>query len=192
MDEITVDRFLKRFLIIILSTNSTASFEFLVALKYRWFTKRNVAEKVAYRFCFHNKDYILFEFFSKLIFFCFYVKGQKKEGSRSFTMIYRSMWKLAKGKKIEVAMKILKKEFSDNHLKEFLEMAGQYAHLHSTAIVRFFGITLSSNVSLVMEYFRLGPLNIYLREHRKKIKTVDLIEAASNVASALWHLVSLC
>lgn len=106
-------------------------------------------------------------------------------------MIYRSMWKLTKGKKIEVAMKILKKEFSDNHLKEYLELAGQYAHLQSSAIVRFFGITLSSNVSFVMEYFRLGPMDIYLRENKQFIKPVDLIEAASNVASALWHLVSL-
>lgn len=69
-------------------------------------------------------------------------------------------------------------------------MAGQYAYLQSSAIVRLYGITLSSNVSLVLEYFRLGPLDQYLRNNKGILKKVDLIEAASNVASALWHLVS--
>jgi Janus kinase 2 len=115
-------------------------------------------------------------------------KGQKKEGSRGFTMTYRTMWKVTKGKKIEVAMKILKQESCDKYLKEFLELAGQYAYLQSSAIVRLYGITLSSNVSLVLEYFRLGPLDQYLRNNKGILKKVDLIEAASNVASALWHL----
>ncbi|XP_044265655.1 tyrosine-protein kinase hopscotch [Tribolium madens] len=115
-------------------------------------------------------------------------KGQRKDGSRGITMTYRSMWKVTKGKKIEVTMKVLKQESCDKYLKEFLELAGQYAYLHSDAIVRLFGITLSSNVSLILEYFRLGPLDQYLREHKGILKKVDLIEAASNLASALWHL----
>lgn len=41
-----------------------------------------------------------------------------------------------------------------------------------------------------MEYFTLGPLDQYLRVKKGIIKVVDLIEAASNLASALWHLVS--
>lgn len=54
-----------------------------------------------------------------------------------------------------------------------------------------FGITLSGNISYVLEYFRLGPLDQYLREnkHTKLLKQVDLIEAGSNLAYALWHLV---
>lgn len=105
------------------------------------------------------------------------------------TMIYRSMWKVTKGKKIEVGMKILKKESCDKYLKEFLDLAGQYAFIQSSAIVRLFGITLTGNVSLVIEYFRLGPLDCYLRANKGILKQVDLIEAASNVATALWHLV---
>lgn len=42
-----------------------------------------------------------------------------------------------------------------------------------------------------MEYFPLGPLDQYLREKSGIIKTVDLIEASSNLASALWHLVRI-
>lgn len=43
--------------------------------------------------------------------------GQKKEGSEGITVVYRSMWKLAKGKKMEVAMKVLKHENCEKYLK---------------------------------------------------------------------------
>lgn len=43
---------------------------------------------------------------------------------------------------------------------------------------------------MILEYVKLGPLDQYLRTNKKKIKEVDLIEASSNLASALWHLVS--
>lgn len=41
-----------------------------------------------------------------------------------------------------------------------------------------------------MEYFSLGSLDEYLRNNKKIVKVVDLMEASSNLASALWHLVS--
>ncbi|XP_023023371.1 tyrosine-protein kinase hopscotch isoform X3 [Leptinotarsa decemlineata] len=115
-------------------------------------------------------------------------KGQKREGSRGITTVFRSMWKVTKGKKIEVAMKMLKQEYSDRYLKDFLTLAGQWAFLESSAIVRLFGIAFTSNISLVLEYFRLGPLDDYLRKNKGILKPVDLIEATCNLASALWHL----
>lgn len=86
-------------------------------------------------------------------------------------------------------MKKIKQESIENYLKDFLSMANQWAFLQSSAIVRLFGITLGPNISLVLEYFRLGPLDNYLREKRGILKQVDLIEACSNLAAALWHLV---
>lgn len=68
-------------------------------------------------------------------------------------------------------------------------LAGQWAFLQSSAIVRLYGITLTSNISFVSEYLRLGPLDEYLRRKQNNVKTIDLIEAASNLATALWHLV---
>ncbi|CAG9813018.1 unnamed protein product [Phaedon cochleariae] len=115
-------------------------------------------------------------------------KGQKREGSKGITAVFRSMWKVTQGKKIEVAMKMLKQEYSDRYLKDFMNLAGQWAFLHSSAIVRLYGIAFTSNISLVMEYFRLGPLDQYLRKNQGILKQVDLIEASSNLASALWHL----
>lgn len=37
---------------------------------------------------------------------------------------------------------------------------------------------------------RLGRLDKYLRINKGELKPEDLIEASSNVAAALWHLVS--
>nr|CAI5847140.1 unnamed protein product [Callosobruchus analis] len=56
------------------------------------------------------------------------------------------------------------------------------------SIVRLYGIAFTSGISLVSEYVTLGPLDQYLREKKGIVKTVDLIEAASSLASALWHL----
>ena len=42
-----------------------------------------------------------------------------------------------------------------------------------------------------MEYFPLGPLNVYLQNAKEAgnvIPAVDLVEAATYVASALYHL----
>lgn len=115
-------------------------------------------------------------------------KGHKKESVNGLIVVYRSMWKLTKGKKLEVAIKVLKHDNCDQYLKEFMELAHQWAFLSSNAIVRLYGITLKSPISLVMEYVKLGPLDVYLRENKSLMKPVDLVEAASYLASALWHL----
>ncbi|KAJ8947273.1 hypothetical protein NQ318_014169 [Aromia moschata] len=112
---------------------------------------------------------------------------QKKEGSRGITVVFRSMWKVAKGKKIEVAMKMLKEESADHYVKDMINLAGQWAFLRSNVLVRLYGIAFTSNISMVLEYFKLGPLDQYLRESRN-VQTVHLVQAASNLASALWHL----
>lgn len=44
-------------------------------------------------------------------------------------------------------------------------------------------------ISMVMEYGRLGPLDEYLRANKATVEITDLVEASANLASALWHLV---
>lgn len=68
-------------------------------------------------------------------------------------------------------------------------MAGRWAFLQSNAIVKLYGMTLSSPFAMVMEYLDLGQLDEYLRHHKNEIKAVDLVEAGTYLASALWHLV---
>lgn len=71
-----------------------------------------------------------------------------------------------------------------------MELAGQWAFLQSNAIVRLYGITLRSPVTMVMDYIKLGPLDEYLQRNKTLVKPADFIEASSSLASALWHLVS--
>lgn len=68
-------------------------------------------------------------------------------------------------------------------------MAGKWAFLDSGATVKLFGITLGDPVSMVTEYFPLGNLDDYLRTHKELIKEVDLVEAATYLATAVWRMV---
>ncbi|XP_060536177.1 uncharacterized protein LOC132708084 [Cylas formicarius] len=113
---------------------------------------------------------------------------QKKEGSRGFTVVYKGMWRLTKGKKIEVAIKMLTQDSMETYLKDYLNLLGQWSFLRSPFIVRLFGIAFINNITSVLEFFKLGPLDQYLRDKRGILKSVDLVEAASNLASAVWHL----
>lgn len=115
-------------------------------------------------------------------------KGIKKASRNGRTYHYRSLWIHQKDAKIEASMKILKPEFRDSHLTELLELAGSWACLKSNAIVKLYGVTLKGPVSMVTEYLHHGPFDVYLRENHQFMQTVDLVEAGTYLASALWHL----
>lgn len=53
--------------------------------------------------------------------------------------------------------------------------------------MHIFGIVLDANLSMIMEYFPLGPLDQYLQV--SNLAVIDLVEAATNLANALFHLV---
>lgn len=73
--------------------------------------------------------------------------------------------------------------------QDFLELAGRWATLQSNAVIKLYGVTLSSPLSMITEYLSLGPLDMYLKEHKLSLKQVDLVEAGAFLARALWHLV---
>ncbi|XP_046425755.1 tyrosine-protein kinase hopscotch isoform X1 [Neodiprion fabricii] len=102
---------------------------------------------------------------------------------------YRAMWRIAKGKKLGVAIKILEEEES-GMTREFFQLAGKWGQLRSTAIARLYGLMLAPAVGMVLELVRYGPLDVYLQTHAstQTIKTVDMVEAAACLATALWHL----
>lgn len=52
------------------------------------------------------------------------------------TALHRGIWRLTKGKKLEVALKILKQEEEANYTKEFLELAGKWCQLRSGTLAR--------------------------------------------------------
>jgi len=53
----------------------------------------------------------------------------------TMTSLHRAIWRVAKGKKLEVMMKILKTE-ENNYTKEFLELVGKWSQLRSVVLVR--------------------------------------------------------
>lgn len=52
------------------------------------------------------------------------------------------------------------------------------------------GIVLGNPQALVLDWMPLGRLDLYLKENPLLAETVELIEAASHIAKALWFLVS--
>lgn len=57
-------------------------------------------------------------------------------------------------------------------------------------IVRTYGIILDSPLSVIFEYLPLGPLDQYLQQCQDDLEVIDLVEAATNLAKALFYLVS--
>ena len=55
------------------------------------------------------------------------------------------------------------------------------------SIVHHYGIILNNSLSLIMECLPLGPLDRYLQA--TNVQLIDLIEAATNLANAVFYLV---
>jgi len=55
-------------------------------------------------------------------------------------------------------------------------------------IVRTYGIILDSPLSVIFEYLPLGPLDQYLQQCQDDLEVIDLVEAATNLAKALFYL----
>ncbi|XP_003706470.2 tyrosine-protein kinase hopscotch isoform X1 [Megachile rotundata] len=105
------------------------------------------------------------------------------------TVLHRAIWRLTKGKKLEVALKILKQEEETNYTKEFLELAGKWSQLRSGTLVRLYGLTVTPSIGMLLELVRHGTLDEYLRSSSSQtVKTVDMVEATACLATALWHL----
>lgn len=113
--------------------------------------------------------------------------GRVYEGHFGLTQVRKYIWKTKKSE-IEAAVKSLKPIYSESYLQEFLELAGKWSLLHTSSVTRLLGVTLSNNVSMVTEFFSKGPLDVYLQQYKSKIEEVDLVEAATYIASALWHM----
>ncbi|XP_033221595.1 tyrosine-protein kinase hopscotch isoform X2 [Belonocnema kinseyi] len=101
------------------------------------------------------------------------------------TTVYRALWRIEKGKKVEVAIKLLKQE---DLSKEFTKLSTHWGQLKSKEFVRAFGVTFEPMQGMIQEFVNLGPLDAYLRREAQTVKTVDLVEAASSLANAVFHL----
>ncbi|XP_020283323.1 tyrosine-protein kinase JAK2 [Pseudomyrmex gracilis] len=103
------------------------------------------------------------------------------------TQLHRATWRVAKGKKVDVLLKILKTE-ENSYTKEFLELADKWGQLRSSALVRLYGVTMAPSIGMVLELSTLGPLDKYLSSNSQIIQIADLLDATSCLATAVWHL----
>ncbi|KAG7169408.1 Tyrosine-protein kinase hopscotch-like [Homarus americanus] len=71
--------------------------------------------------------------------------------------------------------------------ERFLAVLNEFSFVNCECIVEVQGVTLSP-LSLVMEYLPMGPLDKYLQTHKNVMKEVELVEAATYLARALWYL----
>ncbi|KAJ2948409.1 hypothetical protein O0L34_g7648 [Tuta absoluta] len=117
-----------------------------------------------------------------------YRGSSEKVGSESITTTYKALWRLDETKKLVVAYKCLQKEKAQDHLKDFIELASKWSCIQSCAIVRLYGVTLSSPTALVLEYLPYGPFDVYLRQNEKSITEIHLKKVAASLARALWDL----
>ncbi|XP_050456065.1 tyrosine-protein kinase hopscotch [Cataglyphis hispanica] len=101
------------------------------------------------------------------------------------TTVHRAIWQIAKDKKLEIVMKILR---NSSYTKEFLELTDKWGKLRSETLIRLYGITVAPSVGMLFELVKLGPLDEYLRSNSQVISGHDMVEASTSLATALWHL----
>ncbi|XP_063888153.1 tyrosine-protein kinase hopscotch-like [Scylla paramamosain] len=101
-----------------------------------------------------------------------------------YSDLIRAQWSGDKSR--EVAVKVPKLH-SIEDTERYLAVLNQFAFVTCDCVVAVHGVTLSP-LALVMEFLPLGPLDKYLQEHHTSLKEVDLVEAATHLARALWYL----
>lgn len=104
------------------------------------------------------------------------------------TFVCKGLWQKDSMTQVPVAVKQLKSDAHLSTLHEFLRMVNDCAFWHSETIVVTYGVMLANPLALITEYFPLGALDFYLQLNRSKLQEIDLVEAATYLANALWYL----
>jgi len=105
-------------------------------------------------------------------------------------MVWKGEWRRG-NEKVEVAIKQLKNEYMDEMSTQFLNLASRSMRYDDPSICQVFGACLPIDTEpliLVREYFKFGPLDAFLRDHKQQLKDVELLEAGTSLARALFFL----
>lgn len=106
-----------------------------------------------------------------------------------FADVFRAKWTIQDNKEVAVKAPKAIGFNKTNEETSFTLMASQFAFVNCECIINIIGVTLHPML-LVMEYLPLGPLDRYLKKNKNILKKVDLVEAATYLARALWFLKS--
>ncbi|XP_066947978.1 tyrosine-protein kinase hopscotch [Macrobrachium rosenbergii] len=101
-----------------------------------------------------------------------------------FSNVYVAQWSTKDNTEVAVKMPKLNDVGDSDRL---LVMMNEVAFVNCECIVSILGVTLTP-LALVMEYLPLGPLDKYLQAQRVHMREVELVEAATYLARALWYL----
>ncbi|XP_055540141.1 tyrosine-protein kinase hopscotch [Wyeomyia smithii] len=110
----------------------------------------------------------------------------KKESDQFFERT-RAELLLPNNAKMEVTLRMLRNEKKDEFLSDFLQLADFWANIDSLDIIKLYGVTLFKPISMVLESYREGPLDEFLRRH-PRVSFSSLIEVAHSLARALYYL----
>lgn len=113
--------------------------------------------------------------------------GIQYEFSGRFTQVHRGVWRRNQDGQVQIVRKLLKPEFRQSFSQAFLESVQKAIFWRCETLVHIYGIILDLNLSLIMEHLPLGPLDEYLQEN--ELPVIDLVEAATNLAKAMFYLV---
>jgi len=105
--------------------------------------------------------------------------------------IWKGVWHRSAQEKKVVAIKQLHRNLVGSHLSDFMSHAQKALMLDDGSLACASGICLPFNEEppvLVTEYFELGSLPNFLATYHTTLQPVDLLEAATCLARALYYL----
>jgi len=105
--------------------------------------------------------------------------------------VWKGNWQKSSDETVTVAIKQLHKSLLGSHLLQFLSLAHKALMWDDGSLAAAQGFCLPFNEEppvLVTEYFELGPLPKYLNNYHSTMQPVDLLEAATCLARALYYL----
>ncbi|XP_023327964.1 tyrosine-protein kinase JAK2 isoform X3 [Eurytemora carolleeae] len=105
--------------------------------------------------------------------------------------VWKGEWRQNTADRRVVAIKQLKKDLMGEKMTEFLNLATRVMRWDDPSLVTVYGACLpmeNEPLVIVREYFEYGPLDAYLRENKSKIQNVDMLEAGTSLARALYYL----
>ncbi|XP_041774912.1 tyrosine-protein kinase hopscotch [Anopheles merus] len=111
-----------------------------------------------------------------------------EDESDGYTKRTRADFLLPNNSKMEVTLKLLKNEKEGEYLKDFLQVAGQWATIDSIDIIKLYGMTVCKPITMVLEFPRYGRLDEFLRTRRTSVRPTALIEIGHSLARALYYL----
>ena len=106
-----------------------------------------------------------------------------------FTNVWQGIWSKSKHEKVDVAIKQLKPEhFKTNSiLLDFIKASHAAMRWNHDTLRKVYAFSLAT-MTMVMEFYPLGSLTEYFQFNKEKLHVVDLVEAATSLAKALWYL----